>query len=87
MEIGVETKRPFTPKCIVKEDISDLFNISYKNPEMYPDQLAVEYYNAREELESLETFQVITDFNIQSKLKMLNKINNIYGKCKCKNRS
>ena len=81
MEIGVETKRPFTPKCIVKEDISDLFNISYKNPEMYPDQLAIEYYNAREELESLETFQVITDFNIKSKLKMLNKINNIYGSC------
>lgn len=68
-------------KYILKDNISDLFQPKYDNPESYPDQLAVEYYNAREELESLETFKVISDFNIQSKLKMLNKINKAYGSC------
>ena len=43
-------------KYILKDNISDLFQPKYDNPESYPDQLATEYYKSQEYLESLETY-------------------------------
>ena len=68
-------------KYILKDNISDLFQPKYDNPESYPDQLATEYYKAQEYLESLETYYNIEKFNTKAKLDMLNKINKVYGKC------
>ena len=68
-------------KYILKDNISDLFQPKYDNPESYPDQLATEYYKAQEYLESLETYYNIEKFNTKAKLDMLNKINKAYGKC------
>lgn len=55
-------------------------NVIYKDPQDYPDQYAIEMYKAMDTLESIDTVESLYDYNLQSKLRMINKINSDYGK-------
>lgn len=69
-------------KITIQSNENVLFNkdFIYKDPQEYPNQYAIEMYKAIDTLENLDTVESLYDYNLQSKLSMLNKINFNYGK-------
>lgn len=70
-----------TNNYIIFNSVSDIFDTSYNTENIDTDVLVSDYHDSCEELESLETFYNIYDFNTRSKLNMLDKINKAYGPC------
>ena len=56
-------------------------NNSIERFDGFNDGLWNEYYKAQEELNFIETFGSLENYNTKAKLDMLNKINKAYGKC------
>ena len=56
-------------------------NNSIERFDGFNDGLWNEYYKAQEELNFVETFGSLENYNTRAKLDMLNKINKAYGKC------
>ena len=56
-------------------------NNSIERFDGFNDGLWNEYYKAQEELNFIETFGSLENYNTRAKLDMLNKINKAYGKC------
>lgn len=53
---------------------------TYKDPEDYPNQYALEMYRAIDTLESITIAESLYEKNLQTKLNMIHKINSEYGK-------
>lgn len=65
----------------IESNINDLFTNTYKSNESYENQNKIELDMAVEKLNELETAMLLYESTTSSKLKMLNKINKMYGNC------